>query len=225
MAGVTAPSAGRVTGRPRAGYVPERFPGGLAFSARHYLMHMSRIHSLVGAAVPPAVDQWLERLGATEFAGSPLRTLSKGMCQKVAVAQAFAAPPPAAAGFGPVLQLVLDEAWTGLDLGRTVDARRGRSGPVVRWCHCRLRRPRSRPDGRPAAAAALRAQALASGFDWSAALLVPVVALLTRSMLTAEPAAARACVAAARGPRRAQLATLITAVAGGAGLGLAGVVY
>lgn len=75
------------------------------------------------------------------------------------------------------------------------------------------------------AAAALRAQALASGFDWSAALLVPVVALLTRSMLTAEPAAARACVAAARGPARAQLATLITAFAGGVVLGLAGVVY
>ena len=75
------------------------------------------------------------------------------------------------------------------------------------------------------AAAALRAQSLASGFDWSAALLVPVVALLTRSMLTAEPAAARACVAAARGPGRAQLATLITAFAGGLVLGLAGAVY
>jgi hypothetical protein len=76
-----------------------------------------------------------------------------------------------------------------------------------------------------AAAAALRAQALASGLDWSAALLVPAVALLTRSMLTAEPAAARACVAAARGPGRAQLATLMTAFAGGVVLGLAGAVY
>ena len=33
-AGALLPSAGRVTGRPRAGYVPERFPTGLAFSAR-----------------------------------------------------------------------------------------------------------------------------------------------------------------------------------------------
>ncbi len=107
MAGVTAPSAGRVTGRPRAGYVPERFPGGLAFSAREYLTHMSRIHGLGGAAVPGAVDEWLERLGATEYAGSPLRTLSKGMCQKVAIAQAFLARPGL---------MVLDEAWTGLDL-------------------------------------------------------------------------------------------------------------
>jgi hypothetical protein len=75
------------------------------------------------------------------------------------------------------------------------------------------------------AAAAARAHALAYGLDWSAALLVPVVALLTRSMLTAEPAAARACVSAARGPARAQLATLVTAFAGGVVLGLAGAIY
>jgi hypothetical protein len=52
-----------------------------------------------------------------------------------------------------------------------------------------------------------------------------VVALLTRSMLTAEPGAARACVAAARGPGRAQLATLLVAFAGGLVLGLLGTCY
>ena len=115
LAGVTAPSAGRVTGRPRAGYVPERFPGGLGFSAREYLTHMSRIHGLAGPGVTAAVDEWLARLGATDYAGSPLRTLSKGMCQKVAIAQALVARPGL---------LVLDEAWTGLDLAAraTLDA-------------------------------------------------------------------------------------------------------
>jgi hypothetical protein len=68
-------------------------------------------------------------------------------------------------------------------------------------------------------------QSLSDGLDWSAAIAVPAVALLTRSMLTAEPGAARACVAAAAGPARAQLATLITAFAAGAVLGLAGVGY
>jgi ABC-2 type transport system ATP-binding protein len=106
MAGVLLPSAGRVTGRPHAGYVPERFPGGLAFSAREYLTHMSRIHGLSGPGLPAAVDDWLERLGATEYAAAPLRTLSKGMCQKVAIAQALVSRPGL---------LVLDEAWTGLD--------------------------------------------------------------------------------------------------------------
>jgi ABC-2 type transport system ATP-binding protein len=106
MAGALMPSAGLVTGRPPAGYVPERFPGALAFSAREYLQHMGRIHGLSGPGAAAAVAEWLERLGATEYAAAPLRTLSKGMCQKVAVAQAVLARPRL---------LVLDEAWTGLD--------------------------------------------------------------------------------------------------------------
>jgi hypothetical protein len=76
-----------------------------------------------------------------------------------------------------------------------------------------------------AAAAALRARDLGSGLDWSAAILVPVIAWLTRSMLTAEPAAARACVSAARGPGRPQLAALIVGFAGGVVLALAGASY
>jgi ABC-type Mn2+/Zn2+ transport system ATPase subunit len=110
-AGVCLPSRGRVSGRPRAGHVPERFPGGLPFSARDYLLHMARVHGLAGSAGPDAVDALLERLGASGYAGSPLRTLSKGTCQKVAVAQALLAR----AGSRPPGLLVLDEAWTGLD--------------------------------------------------------------------------------------------------------------
>ena len=106
MAGVSTPSAGRLTGRPRTGYVPERFPGALGFGAREYLQHMARIHGLTGASTGAAVDEWLERLGATDYARAPLRTLSKGMCQKVAIAQALLSSPGL---------LVLDEAWTGLD--------------------------------------------------------------------------------------------------------------
>jgi hypothetical protein len=68
-------------------------------------------------------------------------------------------------------------------------------------------------------------QSLATGLDWSAAILVPVVAVLTRSMLTAEPGGSRACVAAASGAAKAQLATLITAFGAGAVLGLAGAGY
>jgi ABC-2 type transport system ATP-binding protein len=105
-AGVALPSKGRVTGRPHTGYVPERFPGGLPFSARDYLLHMARVHGLRGASGKQRVDEWLERLGAAGYAGQPLRTLSKGMCQKVAITQALLSRPGL---------LVLDEAWTGLD--------------------------------------------------------------------------------------------------------------
>ena len=108
VAGVTTASRGRVSGRPHTGYVPERFPGGLPFSGQEYLLHLARVHGLRGDAGRRVVDEWLERLGAAGYAAAPLRALSKGMCQKIAIAQALLSRPGL---------LVLDEAWTGLDVG------------------------------------------------------------------------------------------------------------
>lgn len=68
-------------------------------------------------------------------------------------------------------------------------------------------------------------QQLGAVMSWTAAALVPVVAWLTRQMLTAEPGEARSCVAAAGGPRRVQVAALIAALAAGMVLGLAGVIF
>jgi ABC-type multidrug transport system ATPase subunit len=106
VAGVSRPSAGKVTGRPHCGYVPERFPGGLPFSGREYLLHLARVHGLRGGSGARAVDEWLDRLGAASYADQPVRSMSKGMCQKMAIAQALLPSPGL---------LVLDEAWTGLD--------------------------------------------------------------------------------------------------------------
>jgi ABC-2 type transport system ATP-binding protein len=106
VAGVSLPSAGKVTGRPHTGYVPERFPGGLPFSGREYLLHLARVHGLPGDEARRRVGQWLERLGAAGYADQSLRTMSKGMCQKMAIAQALLPSPGL---------LILDEAWTGLD--------------------------------------------------------------------------------------------------------------
>jgi hypothetical protein len=72
------------------------------------------------------------------------------------------------------------------------------------------------------AGAGSQRESLGSGLSLSAGALVPVVAWLTRSMLTAEPPEARACAAAAGGPRRAHLAGLMAAAAAGAVLGLVG---
>jgi hypothetical protein len=80
-------------------------------------------------------------------------------------------------------------------------------------------------NGQESIAGANVPESLGDGLNWSAAMLLPVVALLTRSMLTAEPQAARACVAAAAGPRKAQVAVLLTGLAGGAVLALAGAAY
>jgi ABC-2 type transport system ATP-binding protein len=107
IAGVSAPSRGTVTGRPATGYVPERFPAALPFPAREYLSHLGRVHGLTGPDLERRIDACLDRLGGRELAPVPLRNMSKGMCQKVAVAQALLPR----SGL-----LVLDEAWTGLDV-------------------------------------------------------------------------------------------------------------
>ncbi|MEZ0067983.1 ABC-2 type transport system ATP-binding protein [Streptacidiphilus sp. MAP12-20] len=107
LAGVTRPSRGRVLdGYARRAYVPERFAPGLPFSARLYLEHLGRLHGLRGHAPARRAGEVLERFGAAGFADRPLRELSKGSCQKVAVAQAVLGEPEL---------VVLDEAWTGLD--------------------------------------------------------------------------------------------------------------
>ncbi|HET9893905.1 MAG TPA: hypothetical protein VFQ44_03125 [Streptosporangiaceae bacterium] len=67
--------------------------------------------------------------------------------------------------------------------------------------------------------------ALTEGLSWSALMLVPCVAWLTRSVLTAEPAAARSCVAAAGGPRQAQLAALAAAFGLTAAFGVVGIIW
>ena len=109
VGGASAPTRGRITARPRpgrAGYVPERFPPALPFSTQGYLTHLGRVQGLRGALLDQAVAASIERLGLDPYAGLPLRELSKGTSQKVAVAQALLAQPSL---------LVLDEAWTGLD--------------------------------------------------------------------------------------------------------------
>lgn len=107
IAGVSVPTKGTVSGRPMTGYVPERFPPALPFSAWDYLAHLGRMHGMADDALAARIEVCLDRLGGLEFADVPLRTMSKGMCQKVAVAQALLPE----SGL-----LVLDEAWTGLDV-------------------------------------------------------------------------------------------------------------
>ncbi len=128
VAGVSRPSAGKVTGRPHCGYVPERFPGGLPFSGREYLLHLARIHGLRGGVGLRRSRNGSSRLGAAGYADQPLRSMSKGMCQKMAIAQALLPSPGL---------LVLDEAWTGLDqaargeLDAAVDERVAAGGTVL----------------------------------------------------------------------------------------------
>ncbi|MFH9662136.1 ABC transporter [Streptomyces sp. NPDC017248] len=67
-------------------------------------------------------------------------------------------------------------------------------------------------------------QPVLDSLGYTAAALLPVAAWLVRICVTGEPPAARACVAAARGPARAHLACLLTALLAAVLLGLAATV-
>ncbi|RKT16242.1 ABC transporter family protein [Streptomyces sp. 1114.5] len=105
-AGIERPSTGRVARPGATAYVPERFPPALPFDAASYLLRVGRVHGLSARTAQRRAGEWLDRFGIADRAGTPLSRLSKGTCQKVAVAQALLAEARV---------LLLDEAWTGLD--------------------------------------------------------------------------------------------------------------
>ncbi|MFG2824359.1 ATP-binding cassette domain-containing protein [Kitasatospora sp. NPDC048365] len=106
VAGIERADTGDVVVDGRRAYVPERFPPALPFHAHGYLRHLGRIHGLRKDEADRRAGYWLERFGIAGRSGTPIAHLSKGTCQKVAVAQALLAEADV---------LLLDEAWTGLD--------------------------------------------------------------------------------------------------------------
>lgn len=107
LAGLSQPTAGRITGRPsRVGYVPDRFVPDARMSARSYLHHMGRLQGLPTRTAAARAERLLDRLVLPDGSEAPMGILSKGNAQKVAVAQALLAKPGL---------LVLDEPWSGLD--------------------------------------------------------------------------------------------------------------
>jgi ABC-type multidrug transport system ATPase subunit len=186
LAGIDAPSAGRITGRPRTAYVPERFPAALPFTAVGYLTHLGRIHGLRGREPARRAVAWLDRFGIAGYADTPMERLSKGTAQKVAVAQALLAEPEL---------LVLDEAWTGLDtaartrLDDAVTERVAAGGSVVFVDHDPRRLAHAAPTTHRVVGSRLVADASASG-----AHLPPVVIEASGPGAPPLPKAARASV-------------------------------
>lgn len=105
---------GTVLGRPigyrpkmaRMGYLPEnhRFPGYL--SGRQLLDFYAALAKVPKARRRANADAWLERVGMREWADTRIREYSKGMAQRLGLAQALMNDPDL---------LVLDEPTDGVD--------------------------------------------------------------------------------------------------------------
>ncbi|MFI8459871.1 ATP-binding cassette domain-containing protein [Kitasatospora sp. NPDC085464] len=129
LAGLSRPTSGTVSGRPAAvGYVPDRFTAHERVTSISYLTHMGRIRGMPTSAARARGGELLTRLALVGGPDAPLRTLSKGNAQKVALAQALLVRPGL---------LVLDEPWSGLDasahgvLGEFIDDVAAHAGAVV----------------------------------------------------------------------------------------------
>jgi ABC-2 type transport system ATP-binding protein len=90
--------------RKRVGYLPENVPLYRDMTARGYLMYIGEIRGIKNRRTK--ADDVLERVGLLDRADSRIRTLSKGMRQRVGLAQALIHDPEV---------LIMDEPTIGLD--------------------------------------------------------------------------------------------------------------
>jgi ABC-2 type transport system ATP-binding protein len=88
----------------RVGYLPEERGLYKSMTVRDVLKFYAALKGLHRSR--PAVDDWLERMGLSEWAGKKVQALSKGMAQKVQFIAAVVAKPEL---------VLLDEPFSGLD--------------------------------------------------------------------------------------------------------------
>ncbi len=115
--------------RRRVGYLPENVPLYRDMTALGYLMYMAEIRGVPNRRQKAL--EVLERVALTDRADSRIRTLSKGMRQRVGLAQALLHDPPV---------LILDEPTIGLDPLQVLELRQlvrelGRSHTVLFSTH------------------------------------------------------------------------------------------
>jgi ABC-2 type transport system ATP-binding protein len=94
--------------RGRVGYLPERSAYHTRYSAREYLRFLGRFSDMDRHEVRERVDLLLNQVGLAEAADRLLATFSKGMLQRLGIAQALLSEPEL---------LLIDEPTGGLDPG------------------------------------------------------------------------------------------------------------
>jgi ABC-2 type transport system ATP-binding protein len=92
--------------RRRIGFLPEHFRFHDWLSGEEFLTLHGRLHGRDGDSLRLRVGALLERVGLAEHAGKPLKAYSKGMLQRVGLAQAMINDPDL---------VILDEPTSGLD--------------------------------------------------------------------------------------------------------------
>lgn len=116
LLGLVKPTAGRAfllgtpitdrSARARAGFLPEHFRFHDWLTADEFLTLHGQLYGMKAADLSKRIDELLEIVSLTEFRNQQLRTYSKGMLQRVGLAQALLNRP----------ELVfLDEPTSGLD--------------------------------------------------------------------------------------------------------------
>jgi ABC-2 type transport system ATP-binding protein len=92
--------------RGRIGYLPERLRYHLRYSGREYLRYLGQFSDLRGPNLNARVEQELGAVGLLDAADRHLATYSKGMLQRLGIAQALLSDPDI---------LLIDEPTSGLD--------------------------------------------------------------------------------------------------------------
>ena len=116
LLGLVAPTSGGATllgaplgdraARAKMGFLPEHFRFHDWLSADEFLNLHGQLYGMSAARLKPRIDELLELVGLTPFRSKQLKTFSKGMLQRIGLAQALLNDPAL---------VFLDEPTSGLD--------------------------------------------------------------------------------------------------------------
>jgi ABC-2 type transport system ATP-binding protein len=104
----------RMDARRRIGYVPESLPLYSHMRVGEFLRFMARLRGLNSAAAEAAIAEVALQVSLSDRLTAPIRTLSRGYRQRVAIGQALVHRPDI---------LVLDEPTNGLDPRQIIETR------------------------------------------------------------------------------------------------------